>query len=335
MKRLLIFILLLAAGGFAAYKLTREDPYSTLGKDNDFAVKDTARIGRIFIADRNGSSADLKRTGVWWTVNDKYKVNPAVMETLLKTIYGLETQFRPPVEAAKTMVKNLATKSVKVEIYNKENKRIRVFYVGGVTPDESGTYMIMEGEDQPFVVGEKGKDGGIKVSFFTEEEKWRDKGIFRYGVNDLKIVSVEYPKLKNKSFILTKTENGHDVVPFYDGIPKKSSKPNPSRVENYLTGYKRQIAEAFVNKLPRRDSLMQLLPFSILRTEDVQGVRHEIKLYPVIPTNRDGQALLYEGKPVPHEKYYAIVDNKDIMLVQELLFGKLLWSYDYFFDTPK
>lgn len=67
----------------------------------------------------------------------------------------------------------------------------------------------------------------------------------------------------------------------------------------------------------------------------MKGQRHEVKLYPIIPTNRDGQALLYQGKPVPHDRYYAVVDNHDIMLVQELVFGKLLWSYDYFFDKPK
>ncbi len=335
MKRLILFLLVLGAVGFAAYKLTRKDPYSTLGKDNDFAVRDTARIGRIFLADRNGSTADLKRAGGWWIVNDKYKANPVVMESLLKTIFGLETQFRPPVEAAKTMVKNLATKSVKVEIYNTDNKLIRVFYVGGVTPDESGTYMIMEGEEQPFVVGVTGKDGGIKVSFFTEEEKWRDKGLFRYGVGDIKSVSVEYPKLTNKSFKLTKSNEGFDVEPFYDGVPKSKFKLNQSKVENYLTGFKKQIAEAFVNKYSGRDSLLQLLPFGILKVEDVKGTKHEIKLYPIVQTNKEGKMLLDKGKPIPHEKYYALVDNRDLMLVQELVFGKLLWAYDYFFDIAK
>ncbi|HNE48846.1 MAG TPA: hypothetical protein PK806_06670, partial [Saprospiraceae bacterium] len=76
MKRLVILILLLLIGSFAVYKLTREDPYSTLGKDNDFAVQDTAQIGKIFIGDRNGNSALLTRNGVWWMVNQKYKVNP-------------------------------------------------------------------------------------------------------------------------------------------------------------------------------------------------------------------------------------------------------------------
>ncbi len=335
MKRLILLLLILIVGSFVTYKLTRDDPYSTLGKDNDFAVRDTARIGRIFMADRNGKTVDLKRLGIWWLINDKYKANPVVMESLLKTIFGLETQYRPTKEAAKTMVKNLATKSIKVEIYNTENKLIRVFYVGGVTPDESGTYMIMEGEDQPFVVGVKGKDGGIKVSFFTDEEKWRDKGIFRYSVSDIKTVTLEYPKLKNKSFKLEKNGDGFNVFPFYDAIPKSKNKLNPGKVENYLFGYKKQIAEAFVNKYKGRDSLLQILPFCVLNVEDIKGNKREIKLYPIIPTNKEGKMLLESGKPLPPEKYYALVDNRDLMLVQELVFGKLLWAYDYFFDTPK
>lgn len=335
MKRLLLMLLVLSVAAFATYKLTRKDPYSTLGKDNDFAVRDTARIGRIFMADRNGKTADLKRAGNWWLINDKYKANPVVMETLLKTIFGLETQYRPTVQAAKTMVKNLATKSLKVEIYNTDSKLIRVFYVGGVTPDESGTYMIMEGEEQPFVVGVTGKDGGIKVSFFTDEEKWRDKGLFRYNVSDVKKVSIEYPKLKNKSFKLEKTESGFKVEPYYEGVPPSKFKLNQGKVENYLFGYKKQIAEAFVNKYKGRDSLLQILPFCVLNVEDVKGTKREIKLYPIVPTNKEGKMLLSNGKPLPPEKYYALVDDRDLMLVQELVFGKLLWAYDYFFDTPK
>jgi hypothetical protein len=335
MKRLLILILILILGGFATYKLTKKDPYSTLGKDNDFAVTDTAKISRIFLADRKGNTADLKKIGVWWFVNNKFKVNPVVIESLLKTIFGLETQYRPTVQAAKTMVANLATNAIKVEIYNDKNKPIRVFYIGGVTPDESGTYAIMEGEEQPFVVGVKGKDGGVRVSFFTEEEKWRDKGIFRYKVEDIKSVSIEYPKLKNKSFKLEKTASGYTVEPFYNGVPRSKQKLNTSKVENYLTNFKKQIAEAFENKNPGRDSTIQLLPFCILNVEDIKGAKHEVKLYPIIQTDRDGRMLLDSGKPLQIERYFAYVDNTDLMLVQELVFGKLLWSYDYFFDIPK
>lgn len=335
MKRLILLIIVLCVVGFAVFKLTKKDPYSTLGKDNDFAVTDTARIGRIFLSERNGKTANLTRNGIWWYVNNKYKVNPAVMESLMKTLFGLETQFRPPKEAVKTMVRNLATESTKVEIYNTAGKLIRVFYVGGVTPDEGGTYMIMEGEEQPFVVGVKGKDGGVKVSFFTDQEKWRDKGIFRYGVDDIKSVSIEYPKLKNQSFKLQKNGENYTVEPFYEGVPKSKLVLNHAKIENYLTGFKMQIAENFSNNYSGRDSLLQLLPFAILKTEDVKGAKHEVKLFPIIPTNKEGKMILDNGKPVPHEKYFAWVDNQDLMVVQELVFGKLLWAYPYFFDEKK
>lgn len=332
MKRLIILLLIVGLAGFGVWKFTRDDKYSTLGKDNDFAVKDTARISRIFLADRQGKTADLTRKGKYWYINNKYRVNDAVMGSFMNTIYGLETQFRPPKNAINTMVKNLASQSVKTEIYNDKNELIRSFYVGGVTPDESGTYMIMEGEEQPFIVGVKGKDGGIKVSFFTNEEDWRDKTVFDLSYDQIKSVEIEYPKLKNKSFKLFKTANGYDVTPFNASVPKSTKPLNKSRVESYLVGFKRQIAETFFNRSSDKEATIQTLPFCIINVEDINGNKRNVKLYPLIKTNKEGRLILDDkGNPVPIEKYYAYVDDKDFMIVQLALFGKILWAYDYFF----
>jgi len=332
MKRLIILLLIVALAGFGVWKYTKTDKYSTLGKDNDFAVKDTARISRIFLADRKGNTASLTRKGKSWMVNNRYRVNDAVMGSFMNTIYGLETQFRPPQAAINTMVKNLAAQSIKTEIYNDKNELIRSYYVGGVTPDESGTYMIMEGEEQPFIVGVKGKDGGIKVSYFTNEENWRDKAVFRIGVDQIKSVELEYPKLKNKSFKLVKTETGYEVSPLNTSVPKIAKPLNKSRVEAFLVGFKSQVAEALYNNSSEKASIIQTLPFCIFNVEDVNGIKKNVKLYPLIKTNRDGRLILDEnGNPLPIEKYYAYVDDKDFFIVQEGLFGKIMWAYDYFF----
>ncbi len=332
MKRLIILLLIVALAAFGVWKFTRVDKYSTLGKDNDFAVKDTARISRIFLADRQGKTADLTRKGKSWYINNHYRVNDAVMGAFMNTIYGLETQFRPPQAAINTMVKNLASQSIKTEIYNDKNELIRAYYVGGVTPDESGTYMIMEGEEQPFIVGVNGKDGGIKVSYFIDEEGWRDKTIFRLGVEQIKSVDIEYPKLKNKSFRLMKTEKGYDVTPFIASVPKINKPVNKSRVEAFLVGFKSQIAEALYNNSSEKASVTQNLPFCIMNVEDVNGKKQNVKLYPLIKTNKEGRLILDEnGNQIPIEKYYAFVDDKDFYIVQEALFGKIMWSYDYFF----
>ncbi len=332
MKRIIILLVIVVVAVLAVFYLKKEDKYSTLGKDNDFAVKDTARISRIFLADRQNHTADLTRKGKRWYINNKYKVSKSVMDVFLRTIYGLETQFRPPKNAIPTMVKNLAAQSIKTEIYNDKNQLIRSFYVGGVTPDESGTYMIMEGEEQPFIVGVVGKDGGIRVSFFTDEEKWRDKSIFELRVEEIKSVTVEYPKLKNKSFRLTNNGNQFDVKPFNASQPVISKPLNKSRVESYLTGFKRQIAAVLDNESRFKPNIIQNLPFCIIDVEDIYGNKKNVKLYPIIETDREGREILDDnGGHKPVQEFYAYVDNSDFMIVQQQNFGKTMWAYDYFF----
>ena len=333
MKRSYLLIILLLALAGAVYYFTREDPYSTLGKDNDFAVRDTAKIGKIFIADRDGASVTLKKNSKYWFVNDGYRANPAIMENLMRVIYGMEVLMRPPQAAVPSMVKSLAANAYKVQIFNTSNELIRAYYVGGVTPNEGGTYMIMEGSEQPYVTGVKNRDGGLRANFFTEIEKWRDKTLFEYKVDDIKTLSLEYPKLRNRSFQIFKKNGQFQVYPLFSTTPKSKEMLSNSRVEAYLRNYKSIIAEAFANEVDGKDSITQMLPFAIFKIEDVRGKRKEVKLYPIIPTNKQGfQALDNQGNAVPPEKYFTIIDNKDAMITQELLMGKVLWAYDYFFD---
>ncbi|MCB9291126.1 MAG: hypothetical protein H6560_27725 [Lewinellaceae bacterium] len=49
------------------------------------------------------------------------------------------------------MVESLATEGMKVELYDKDGGLLKAYYVGGSTSDERGTYMIMEGAEQPYV----------------------------------------------------------------------------------------------------------------------------------------------------------------------------------------
>ena len=333
MKRIGLLVLVVVLAVFTVWYLKRDDKYSTLGKDNDFAVKDTARISRIFLVDRNGQKADLVRKGRSWIINNKYKVNPYIMDVFMKTIYGLETQLRPPKNAVQTMVKDLAAQAVKTEIYNDDNELIRSYYVGGVTPDESGTYFIMEGEDQPFVVGVVGKDGGVKVSYFTDEEKWRDKTVFDLKVDEIKSVEVDYPKLKNKSFRLTKTATGYEVVPLNASAPKSNKPLKAFRVEQYLSGFKKQIASDLVNRSQIKEQVIQNLPFASVTVEDIRGVKRNVKLFAMIDTDHEGKEILdASGNHKPIEKFYAYADNRDFLIVQEMVFGKVFWEYSYFFE---
>ena len=63
------------------------------------------------------------------------------------------------------MVKSLASEGIKVELYDRKGEKIKAYYVGGATPDERGTYMIMENAEEPYVAHIPSWEGNLRFRF--------------------------------------------------------------------------------------------------------------------------------------------------------------------------
>ena len=190
--------------------------------------------------------------------------------------------------------------------------------------------MIKEEAESPFVTYVPGFEGSLRVRYMTEEIDWRDKAIFRERLSDIQSVSIEYPKQKNKSFILEKTNGAFTLAPFYPNSPKAKKVIPKGIAEKYLVGYEKLIAENFMNTFEKKDSIRQLLPFSVIRFKTTEAEEKVVTLYPIIKRATTGQMILDdEGRQIV-EKYHADVNGEDFMLIQQLVFGKILWGYDNF-----
>ncbi|MEL6925913.1 MAG: hypothetical protein AAFO94_17860, partial [Bacteroidota bacterium] len=191
-----------------------------------------------------------------------------------------------------------------------------------------------EGSNQPYVTHMNGFEGGLRVRFLLKEKDWRDRTIYDLQDSEIAAVSVEYPKQKNKSFRLQRTADGLEVVPFYEITPRINQPIHQGKAKGYLKGFEDLIAESFENNSPLRDSVSQLVPFSIIRVQRTDGTEKTIRLHPF------GYGDLYneEGEPLPTlensskiERYLADVSTGDFMLVQHLIFQRVLWGYEFFF----
>lgn len=314
------------------YLVTQSDDKTTLaGADRAFAVDNIDEIHKIFIADRQGESTTLERKDGYWIYNGKYKARPNAMENLLDAILRVQVKFKPPTAAVDNMVRDLAANGLKVELYNKNDQLLKSYYVGGSTPDERGTYMIMAEAEQPYVTYIPSWEGNLRFRYNLKGEDWRDKTIFNVNQDDIQSVSVEYPKQRNKSFRLEREGNGFQVKPFYEVTPVMNRPLNAAKIESYLEGFKNLAAEAFENKNPRRDSILKLVPFSIISVTDKAGNETVVKLYPIFPEANPEATQLPGADAV--ERYFADVNNgQDFMLIQHRVFSKILWGYDFFFE---
>ncbi|MFK7980481.1 MAG: hypothetical protein AB8G86_10895 [Saprospiraceae bacterium] len=327
-----LLILFLVIGGFTYYLTTKKDTKTTLLTEaRNFAVADIDQVHKIFIADRNGKNITLERQKNHWQLNGKHRANPNAVSTLLNTIQKLKIKYTPPRTAIKNIINDIATNNIKVEIYNRSGEKIKGYYVGGVTNDELGTHMIKEDEEEPFVTYVPGFEGSLRVRYMTDEINWRDKAIFQERLSAIQSVSIEYPKQKNKSFKLVRNGKSFDLMPFYENTAKINRPLAKGQIEKYLIGYERLVAENFANHYQERDSIEQLLPFSIIRLKTANAEEKVVKLHPILKKSKTGQILLSDEGTGIVEKYFADVDGADFMLIQHLVFGKILWGYENFY----
>lgn len=338
-RTLLLFIVFLLLGGGVAWYMSQgeEDTKTTLsGTDRDFAVPDIDRVHKIFIADRLGEKSSLERQGDHWIYDGQYKASKPVMRPLLDAIKKMRIKYKPPQAAVDNIVNVLAAQGIKVELYDQENELIKSYYVGGGTSDERGTYGILEGAEQPYVLEIPAWEGNLSVRFRLKGDDWRSKLLFETPIENIRSVAIEYPKQKQHSFVLEQSESGeYSIAPFYELTQAMDGAVNEGKAQDFLHQFKSVSAESFRNQMAGRDSIRQLVPFSRITLVSTQGDTSQATLFPIIPEQvltqdvKTGDYVMAGGGEI--ERYYVDTNSGDFMMAQHLVLKRVLKSYQSFF----
>ncbi|MEL6865127.1 MAG: DUF4340 domain-containing protein [Bacteroidota bacterium] len=337
MKKTFILLGLFALLGAGSWwLLNNKSQDSTIRSgDRDFAVKDLSTIQKIFIADRSGETTTLERQEGYWLFNGEYKARPNAMENLLDAIKRVDVNYVVARAAVENIVDDIAAHGIKVEIYNKANQLIKSYYIGGATNDELGTYMIMAGSNEPFVTHIPSWEGGLRTRFALKGNEWRDRSVFSEQVDDIVAVSVEYPKQRSKSFKLIKEGERYSIKPYYEITPEIQRPLKAGAVEAFLIGFKNLQCEAFQNEHPDRDSISQQLPFVNIKLKNKGEEQVEAQFHPIFLFDNEGDMVTdadVKGSDTAVERYYAVTNSGDFLLVQHRLFEKVFWGYPSFFE---
>jgi hypothetical protein len=329
-KKWLIAIFVLLGSATLLYFLTKgKGETSTLGWDRKFKIENRDDIQKIFIAQRNGETTTLERSGNHWNVDGSTsKASPNAVENLLEAITMVELKYVPPQTATDNIVKELGARGIKVEIYNKKGEKMRAYYVGGTTPDARGTYMILENAEQPMVMEIPTMEGQIRTRYELKGDDWRDRSVFAYEPEDIQAVSIEYPQQRNKSFRLNRDGQQFKITPFYENTPPINTPIIKANVETFLIGFESLVAESFSSSYEKKDSVRATIPFSIITVKDNKGGERKAALYPTYSIDTGTG----ERTTDIVERYFADVDLKDWMVVQHRVFQKIFWPYQAFFE---
>jgi len=329
MKRTLLLAVLFVGLGFGAWYAWHQKSTQTgtiAAWDMDFAIKNPEEIGKVFIADRKGRTATVAWKDNAWIYNGQYPARPSAVQSLMETLTKLTVKSLPTTAAEGPMIKTLATEGIKVEIYDRAGQRLKCYYVGGVTNDEQGTYMMMEGSENPYVTHIPSFIGQLRVRYLIGDDNWRDRTIFAEKPETIQSVTMEYPQQKGESFRLEKIKEAeYTITPFFSTTPRKAGEPRKGLPEAYLLQFERLVAEGYESDNPERDSIRALVPFAIVTVKKTDGQEKKVQFWPAAVQINHSTGKTYV------EHYHTQRDG-DFLSVQDHAFGGIFRGYSFFFE---
>lgn len=321
---LLLFVVLAGITVFYIYRTK----YSTVKEElKDFAVKDTAAITKIYLADREGNSITLTRgADKEWKVNDNYKARRSNILNLLEVIYQIDVRTKVAKSAYNTVLKTLASNGIKCEIYlNGKDKAEKVYYVGGQTEDALGTFMIIENSNSPFITHIPGFNGYLTPRYSTKESSWRDPALFTYKPENISSVKLEYANFPENSFLIE--TNSKKTVTSPDGsAPIRDV--DTIGIDNYLNLYSTIYYETEVTDRKKSgiDSILATPPSISFTIIDRNKNKRELFIFPVPLTKNSLEQIDSLGRKLKYDsdKIYGFLKPENIMVViQQRTINKL------------
>ncbi len=288
MKKNLIGLLILLVLGAIAFFVYQQRGTGTIKPElHDFAVSDTSSVTRILLADKNGKTILLERQNEKeWTVNKTHKARKDAVDVLLKTIKRVEMKAPVSKSAHNNIVKLLAGKSTKVEIYKGDDK-VKTYYVGDATNNNQGTYMLIEDSRTPFVCHIPGFMGYLSSRYMTRLLEWRDSEIFAYTLPQIAEVKVQFHQEPERSFRITHSKDR--VVQLFSNSEKEHLVENMDTVyvKRYMLNYRNVRFEAIQQyDKARVDSIVNSPAYFTISVTDRNGETKSVTSYR-LPANPD------------------------------------------------
>ncbi|MDQ3071745.1 MAG: DUF4340 domain-containing protein [Bacteroidota bacterium] len=321
---LLLLLVVIAAITFIAYI---NKGSGTLGADpKAFAVEDVHKIGSIMLTDRSGVKAVLEEQSPGqWTINGKYPVAEDRLDNLLEAVKSVEIKGPVSLSARESVIKTMASGAVEVEIYDEEGNLLKHYYVGGTTPDELGTMMLLEDDDEPYVTHIPGFNGFLNVRYFTQEQEWRSRQVLALKPEELRTMEVSFPGDPGSSFRFTISGTRLSI-----SRPDGSGVINPPLIEGkrYLMAYRKMYFENFAT-LPQAeaDSLLRSLPYAVINISTAKGKLPALTLY---LKQGDQRTKELSAANIDKDRFYAALgsDPKELLVVQRMNFEPVIRTYD-------
>ncbi len=309
-------------------------------KSDLFAVKDTANVTRVFIADMNGEQVLLNRRDGTWYVNDSVRAQPVMIKDLLGVIRNVTLQQVVAQTAQSNINKMMSVNAIKVEIYQnapkftlfgkkffEKERKVKTYYMGPATMNNLANFAILEGYDEPYIVYIPGFRGYITPFFSFNPTDWYNKDLFSTKITRIKSLKVQDFDHPEESFFVEKAgarffnlfDSQHQPILDYDTV----------KLLDMLSGYRDLNSEIYVNDMNKeaQDSILRFNKFRTITLIDVDGNETRLDMYRKLTASAQYLDAIFEQDapkndlPYNRDNFYAILNGNTDNMVQCQYFG--------------
>lgn len=303
-----------------------------LAAEYDFRIEDTAAIDRIVISDKSPASVNLLRTSSGWKIDGKKAARMDAIEVLMETLYRQELRNFVPENSKNNVLKNINVSGREVQVFQ-NGKLVKHFFVGGETPDQNGTYMMIKGASQPYTVHIQGFNGYLSTRFFASQELWMDRTIFGFDNLDIKRAGITYTDRPDQSFEMEVQDL--ENIQVRDGAGNVLPAINLQAAQYFLATFRSTKYEGLIvptdEAYHKQDSIKQNQPpaFRIFATNKKDETITLTAYYiTAAPDTYDTDGTPYVWDP---DRLYAFISDGRFVLIQYYGMGPMLRTLPNFF----
>lgn len=333
-KTLGLFLLLtfLAAVTWYAYQdAEQKDKISEIKEDRLFTVTTKEEIGKIVLTRAGRDVVTFERSGGQWLLDKKYRADDVVVDQMLQVLTKMQMKSIPSKNATVTIKEAMMRSGIRVDVYDAGEDMVKSFTIGSDIQSGEGTYMLVTGKDQPYVMELPGLGGGLRSRFEQPLYNYRDKFIYREQADNISSIEVIYPKDQSASFVLSSDVQGYRIAPHDPLSPARPEAPNPGKVKTYIRYFDELGAERLYNEFTGKDTVRALTPFAEIRLTRKDGTQLNYRYWSYDAYVLNARDIRRVQEALTPERYFVETNGGDFYTVQTRVFGKIFAGYSYFF----
>ncbi len=350
-KNIILIVTTIAIVAIAIILILTRNSGTLSASEKEFAVKDTAAITKIFLADSYEEQTLLERKDGKWVVNGKFEIVNDNIEDLLNCIYNISVKDIVAKSARNTINKRMASGATKVEIYYNDYRiklgklklfqytNKKVYYIGQSTMDNLGNYAIMEGSSIPCIVYLPGFRGFISPKYASAEDAWRSHNIVHLKMSKIKqIKSVDFINNANSFSIIRSGNRNFDIIQIQSN--QRLPQYDTLRLLDFLSDFRDLNYESMAVDLTKekKESIFAR-KFKEVTIEDTDGKVTSITMF-YLDDGSETDEYAHEidfMESYNRDRFYAVIngDAEEIVRCQYFVFDRIVQPIEFFFMDSK